>query len=504
MNRFNEFLAAINQLRSIAVQASVVLMLLASVGQAEDSIDSELALQRAVSESLQGNSGQAVASLTGSKDTASLYTLAMFCLEAGDVEAGVEALEAIAGRDDAPAETQKYLSVGYLHLNRAKESELAAEKYLAAHQDDTYSHYIRGLAKYYQRQPDEARIALRQAGYDDEGIDSIQQVAMQAPVDINQRRSTIASSQETLRQQNQSMRAMKGDADRPYNFTFLTAGEYDTNVPLLTNFSGLGSGSQKEDYRFLMAAFLDFQLISKESFNVGLVGSTYNTFQFDLDQFNVQDYMGGAYTNTLLSDRLIGSLRYEFHETLVDNDHFSSEHRLTPSLSRLASWGHTTAFYEFNPVQSDAPFLIPEQNQTAVINRIGFTQAIYTFGGEGRIYGGYQYNDADAEGSDFDRHSNVVTGRIERPITMGLIADLDIRFFWDDYDNGNSLDFFGQPRRDERLELRLGVQKNFVRPVSLRFDYTYFDNASNTENLFGVRFYDYERHVVSTQLIFSI
>ncbi len=79
-----------------------------------------------------------------------------------------------------------------------------------------------------------------------------------------------------------------------------------------------------------------------------------------------------------------------------------------------------------------------------------------------------------------------------------------MRYVWDDYDNPNSLDFFGRARDDNRIEVRAGLQKNFAAPVSLRLDYTYIDNDSNTENLFGVRFYDYDRHIFSTQLIFTL
>ncbi len=471
-----------------------------------DPIERELRLQRAIAQSLQGDNDGAIDSLADadSEDTAASYAGAMLRLKTGQVEDGVKMLESLSQHSDAPAETGKFLAIGYLHLDDAQASEAAAKRYLSDHQDDAYGHYLHGLAILRQDQPERARGALRRAGYDDRAAAKIQQVVMQAPVDVQQRRSTIGNTMSTARQESYAAGSRGLAEDRPYNLTLLFAGEYDSNVPLQPKFTGLGSISDYEDYRFVMASFLDVQLLTCQEFNLGLVGSAFNTFQFDANQFNIQDYMGGGYANSLLKDDLIGSVRYEFHHTLVGERRLASDHRLTPSLTWLGSRGHTTLFYEFNAIDSRAPALIQAQDQSAEIHRLGITQAIYTFGGDGRIYVGGQYADAEADGSDFDRTTTMATGRIERPLGRRWIADLDVRYVWDNYDNPNSLDFFDRPRVDDRLEVRTGLQKNFVRAVSLRFDYTYFHNDSNTANLFGVRFYNYDRHIFSTQLIFTL
>ncbi|WP_144057595.1 hypothetical protein [Novipirellula maiorica] len=476
-----------------------------------DPIERELRLQRAIADSLYGDNQKAIDSLgePDRDDTAAMYASAMWMMQNGKVDEGMQTLRLIADRDDAPPETHKFLAVGHLHLDQPQSAEAAADIYLDANQDDAYTHYVRGLAILRQDDPVRAHDSLRQAGYDEDDVAQIQTVAMQVPVDVRQRRLTIGEPIKGI--QNRSRYDDGCDSlggasaqSKPYNFTILFAGEYDSNVPLQPRFSGLGSNFDHDDYRFLMASFLDLQLMSTEDFNLGLVGSTYNTFQVDANEFNIQDYMGGAYTNALLSEDLVGALRYEYHHTLVDSDRFADEHRLTPSMTWLGSRGHTTLFYEFNPINSRAPFLIPAQNQSTDIHRTGITQALYTFGGDGRVYGGYQYAEGHADGSDFDVNTHMVTGRIERPLPRQWIADLDVRYVWDDYANPNSLDFYDRARDDERVEVRAGLQRNFVAPVSLRFDYTYINNDSNTENLFGVRFYDYDRHIVSTQLIFSL
>jgi hypothetical protein len=78
-----------------------------------------------------------------------------------------------------------------------------------------------------------------------------------------------------------------------------------------------------------------------------------------------------------------------------------------------------------------------------------------------------------------------------------------MRHFWDDYKHPNSLDFWERPRRDRRWEVRSGIQNNLTPQWTLRFDYTHLANSSNVENLFGVRFFEYQRNLFSTQMIFT-
>lgn len=473
-----------------------------------DAIAEELNFSQAIVDSLRGDKASALERQTIGEDasTAGVYAHAMWLLDEGRIADGATLLERVLEMPDAPADAKKYLAVAYLHLNEPQEAERFVDEYLEQAPADQYGLYLKGVAIARQEDSERANEALKQAGYTEEEAEQIQLVvmqapAMQAPVDASQRLMTVRQpTSQRFMQDPSEARTL----DRPFNFTVLFANEWDSNVPLRPVFTGLGSDFRHEDARFVTAAFADYQLVARDEFNFGLIGSAYDTFQYHLNQFNIQDYMAGAYTNRLFLERWMGSLRYEFHTTLVDDRQFANDHRLTPSLTRLADYGHTTIYGEYNPIDNRAPALIPEQDQSANVYRVGLTQALYTFEGNGRLYAGYQYAEAFAQGTDFDRNSDMVTGRFERPLARGWIADLEARYFWEDYESPNSLDFFGNPREDNRLELRTGVQKNFQRPVSLRLDYTYIDNDSNTENLFGVRFYDYDRHIISTQLIFTV
>ncbi len=214
--------------------------------------------------------------------------------------------------------------------------------------------------------------------------------------------------------------------------------------------------------------------------------------------------MGGAYTNVLLTGNMMAGVRYEFHETLLDYSQFATQHRFVPNVTILeGDFGHITFYYEFESQEFDNTPLIPAMGRSGDTNSVGVTQAVYTSEGQGRIYVGYRYERSATDGTDFDRKTNMVTARAERPLGSQMVIDGEVRQFWDDYDNPNSLDFAGRARTDRRTEARAGLQYIFNEHVSLRGDYTFINSDSNTANLFGVRFFDYDRHLFSTQFIYD-
>lgn len=297
---------------------------------------------------------------------------------------------------------------------------------------------------------------------------------------------------------------------RPWNLTLLTGFEYDSNIRLAPNFAGLGSGIKRNDSRVVAALFGDYQLWSGEGGNFGLLGSVYQTGQFQLSEFNVTNFAGGFYANKSIGDSWLVGVNYQLNETLLDGEQFALDHRVVPNVTYLTEWGHTTAYYEYNDIDLRSPALIPAQERSGTTNSAGVTQAFYLMEGAGRLYFGYRYGQTRSEGSDFDFDSNMVTARVEVPLEglnlpylNDVVFDAEYRWFCDRYDNPNSLDFFGNARRDDRSEIRTGLQKFFTKNLSVRLDYTYTDNESNVANLFGVHFYEYSRHVVSSQLIYD-
>lgn len=483
--------------------SAVRIQLTDSKDESRDDISDELDFSDAM---LQTAIGKVDAALTAFEqisdaDVAKSYTKAMLLLNNGKTKEAAVLLEQICNSPDAPLDTKKYLATAYLHNRQPEAAKRTINEYLTDHGDDAYAIYLRGVAEVHLDDLESASETFQLAGYSEDEAQHIQLAMMQVPVDAQQRLLTVRPPD--MRTTTQPSSLGRAQLNRPFNFTVLMGTEYDSNVPLRPFFSGLGSNFKHSDARFVLAASGDLKVVDRETVNAGLLAGVYNTYQYNLTQFNIGDYMGGGYTNVLLADGWLSSLRYEFHSTLVNDVQFSNDHRLTPSVTRLQENGHTTGYFEYNTIDNRAPKLIDAQDQSADIYRVGATQALYTFGGQGRLYGGYQYANAFAQGTDFDHQSNMITGRIERPMAKGWIWDFDTRYSFDDYSNANSLDFEERARKDRRVEVRTGLQKNFKLPVSFRLDYTYIDNSSNSANLFGVRFYDYERHVISTQLIFS-
>lgn len=467
---------------------------------AADAIRQELEFQQGIVSHIRGDQDQALEHIEQieSESANQHYMKGILHLERGEIGEAEKALDAAAKLPDPPENTLVYLAIARLHGEDPLAAELALKSHLNSHPNDEYAKQLWNVAQSKQQPGNSTiRTASHQSNSPNTvGMNVSNQISDSSLLfDGPDRDPAHVSSADFAS-------ALRLPPDKWWNFSVLLATEYDSNTVQTPQIVGLGAISNKDDARFVVATFGDFLMIDRDTWNAGLVMSTFDTFHVDLTQFDLQDYMGGAYTNFQLGNAIAG-VRYEFHETLVDYDHFAAEHRLVSSLSFLQEGGHTTFFHEWDSLSSHAPALIPAQIQSGDIQAVGATQAIYTGDGDGRIYLGYRFERAATIGTDFDRHTNMVTARIEQPLAGGWIGDTEFRYFWDDFDNPNSLDFFNRARSDTRLEVRAGLQKNFCDHQAFRVDYSYFSSNSNVENLFGVRFYEFDRHVVSTQLIYD-
>jgi tetratricopeptide (TPR) repeat protein len=471
-----------------------------------DAIERELLFSRAIAASRMGDVAAALAltEQASSDDTLLAYQHALLVLRTGDARRALAELDRVAAERGAPAQVMLDLSLANLQAGNAAEAEARVRDYLRQHPSDAHAHHVLGVALLSQERRDEAADAFRLAGTDHKTVQRLMLASHtdQEPGILESEATTIDDSATAAAE---CCTSDCGSTPQPrrWNLSFLNAYEYDTNVPAIARFKGLGDAIDRYDSRWVTALFGEYRLIQDPDWTLGLTGSVFEGWQFDLHEFSVQDYSGGAYTNYAFGNFMAG-VNYQFHSTYLDNDHLADDHRLVPSLTFLGhEWGHTTVYYEYDSASSNAPFLIPAEIQSGDANAVGVTQAIYTFGGAGRVYAGYRFENFAAEGDDFDRDTNMVTGRIESPLCRGWIGDIEARHFWDDYKNAHSLDFFERARRDQRLELRAGLQKNFDIHWAFRFDYTYIDTNSNVENLFGVNFFEFDRHILSSQLIYT-
>jgi tetratricopeptide (TPR) repeat protein len=485
-----------------------------------DPVSAEMGLHRGIAEFERANYGDALKSFetADSAGIGATYYRGLCLLALRRARDALGQLEAIRARPGAPSEVELDIGVAQLAAGDIALAEATLAKYVGDHPDDPYGHYFRGVALFRLRRDREALSEFERAASDatlapyagfyrglaayDQRDPSYRQYMDRYQWEGDQ----IGPASDLARRLSPPLARptdMSVAPDRNWNFSLLTGYEYDSNVAQAPSISGLGSSSAEADSRWVLALFGDYRVIQNDDCVVGLIASTYSGWQFSADEFDVQDYMGGAYANVGLGCFILGT-RYEFHETLLDDEQFATTHRLTPNVTyREGELGHVTAFYEFEASDIEGLALVPEQLRSGLLHAVGVTQAFYLFEGDGRLYLGYRFERALTDGSDFDRYTNMITGRIEVPLTNQLVADAEFRQFWDDYDNPNTLDFFDRPRTDRRVEARVGLQKFFTPHLSMRLDYSYTINDSNVTNLFGSSFYSYDRHVLSTLLVYD-
>lgn len=362
--------------------------------------------------------------------------------------------------------------------------------------------------------------ALINSGKESEGLDLLQDYTANHPEDsmalallkkeqaAQNKEPSESSARAVAGLENSPIIPPEPQPERNWNLTFLTGYDYDSNVVRAPMFQGLGSTFQRADSSWINALYGDYRFIQEDDMVAGATASLFMADRFQLSLFDTFNVSGGAYANRAFGDIVIGA-NYQFVNTLLGNEQFSAEHRLVGNATLLeGSFGHSTVYYEFDANDLNIAALIPAQEQSGTSNSIGATQAIYLFEGAGRLFGGYRYGTNNADGDDFDYHSHMLTTRVEVPVNgqgwlSNWVCDAEFRVFFDRYANPNSLDFMGNRRSDNRKEVRTGLQKYLTEHLSLRFDYTYATSDSNVANLFGVGFYDYDRHAVTSQLIYD-
>jgi tetratricopeptide (TPR) repeat protein len=504
-----------------------------------DVLDAELGMSRGVIQFERGHYAEALKEFGDPARASSgmLYYRGLSLLAAEQGKEALADLQKVRRLPGAPGEVEVDEAVARLATGDPAGAEGVLKDYLAKHPGDAYGQYFLGVARFRQRRYREAIDSFKLASAETtlapyldfyEGLSAYAQgdgryrdllarfehsgAATDAPAGLIRQLNGMPTRPDALPGQaagfaRPTLNGVTGPpADRRWNLAFLSGYEYDTNVAIAPSIIplGLGTNSHLRDSRWVVSSFGEYRLVQRDDWVLGLLESTYDSFQFNLFRYNIQDYMGGIYSNFSLAKDWILGIRYEFHETLLDGHQFITEHRLTPNLTyREGDFGHFTTFYEFNPITVTGLALIPAQNRSGPVNTVGATQAFYMFNGAGRFYLNYLYQTAKTLGTDFDRATNSVDARIEIPLPFKIVGNMEARYFWDDYRFPNSLDFFGRPRTDRRIEARVGAQKFLNDHLSIRVDYIYTDNQSNVRNLFDQSFYSYNRSLLSALMVYD-
>src|SRR4051812_33647336 len=304
-----------------------------------DPVHSEIELNRGIVAFEQNRFGEALERLANVEPSdagagASYYRgLSLLALRrAGEALTQLERVNRTPG---APAEAGLDLAVAQLGVGDAAKAQATLEEYLKSNPGDPYGHYFLGVALFRQKQyqpaiaqldsvADDARFAPYLDFYkgltsyaEGDGqhrgfLDRYQSTGGTGPTADLTRRLLDGSAQpnqppyRTTQGAQGSARGPNGvegpDPDRRWNLSVLSGYDYDTNVSLIPNLTFspvglLGNSGGAADSRWTVASFAEYRLVQNEQWILGLLGSTYDTWQFRLHRFNFQDYMGGAYSN---------------------------------------------------------------------------------------------------------------------------------------------------------------------------------------------------------------
>ncbi len=118
------------------------------------------------------------------------------------------------------------------------------------------------------------------------------------------------------------------------NISYRVGLAYDTNVsfandavPGLDIVSGRADGVFGSDFR------LDYALLASQTDSVVAGARLGQTWDFSVEQFDVQDYGGYVRYGRRIGDSWLAEMQYDYDMILLDRDSFVSAHRLMPSIT---------------------------------------------------------------------------------------------------------------------------------------------------------------------------
>jgi len=340
----------------------------------------------------------------------------------------------------------------------------------------------------------------------------------------------------------------------PFEFeTRLRMGHaYDTNVILLGKDTHLPRGfKRQDDYQFgLSADFNISRYISKteapwvgESLTFGIGAGTYNLWQPNISQFDINRYPARAYVNWQPIRDLYVGFQYEYSYTQLGHEPFITSNRFTPVLSKVwrrrlpdqteVEFGRTDFYFS----QDDRGYLDRlsdrRTNRDGVYRALGMQQTINLvqardlpwlreyyatrereqqhFGDRWLyVYLGYEFRRDMTVGTEFDQRGHSLLWGLSVPLPLRLAFELDGEFTWGNYTQPSIFDFERKARTDLLQRYDLGLTYTFVARgenptlptlnIKLRAGVEMTFQNSNIWNRLGEDIYEYNRTIYGVQL----
>ncbi len=284
---------------------------------------------------------------------------------------------------------------------------------------------------------------------------------------------------------------------KKFGLFFQSAYQRDDNIPAAPTTRSLAAGS-RSGARFQNYLSLDYYFV-RNSVWVGSIGishadTSYLDTQFDpFDVSQSSARLGIQRVTRIANIPSLISANYRFLDIdLDDSGDYSESHTIDLGL-RLDLNSRTSTKLYFSRTKDDfrsEGFLPAVSSRDADINTIGLTQYWYYSQRRGVVSLGIEYEDTDADGTNFNKEGKRVNLQVRVPLGWKLTGDIGARYT--DYEYP---DFSGPvQRRTESWYYSAGLSRWFAGKYLLQLQYSAqdedstYDSLTYERNMWGVKF----------------
>jgi len=291
---------------------------------------------------------------------------------------------------------------------------------------------------------------------------------------------------------------------RPWDFWMTTGYEYDSNVPLEPNDKELRDLSDKNAGRYFFSAGGSYKIVERPKFDSTVGYRIYQSLHDDsLNEFNYtfQEFHNvNRFRLQWLGREIIAGLRFSMPLGFLNGNIFLWGAEVVSFVNSKITKNTFTEVYhryshlEFGP-DGEEPNLLSrdgEYNATGIHHRYYFDEY------KRYIFVGYEFQNAQVRGNNFDRLGHRAEIGFHAPLTAELSFDVIGSFTVASYPHYSAqLDYREPLSRLDNYWTLLGrlnyvISKNWSMQVYYRYD-----NAENENDIF-----QYDRHIGGGQITF--
>lgn len=281
--------------------------------------------------------------------------------------------------------------------------------------------------------------------------------------------------------------------------------EYDTNVVLKPNDSGLATTKDEGAGRHILEIRTKYRTFSSRDlavdlfydFRQSLHDNSRNEFNFTGQNVGLEVRKRSQAFNR----DVIYGLRYEFIPSLLEGNLFSLKNQWILSMDLRFTPRMRTVFFDrlavsdFHRDGSDPS----RTSRDGFYHDVGFTHYWYSRDFRRYLYFQEEFNNAFTRGNNFDQLGNTTRLGFHAPLLKKTDLDFSTGLetgFYPHFRSLSSLDT--SRRRDMNWDLYAALTHHLTPNLALRGFYR-FNNSTNRNN-----FFDYDRHIGGAQIIYTL